>query len=183
MINLHEVPELKRIDVDGVTYIRPLQTSDAEAVLAILGADSSIREHVTAAARMNDEAGVEKEVASYQSMPDLVRYVIIHNREIVGLISLWADGGYFDTAPIENGYGFGYFLAPNARGKGIISKTIEKLMDVVSSKLHVDVYMAYCEDGNESSVRLLTRLGFHPTSETFAEPKHGWTERRYIKSS
>lgn len=181
MINLHQIPELRRIDVDETTYIRPLQNNDAEAVLAILEADPSVRERVTAAARMKDIAGVRKEVIFYTSSPDLLRYVIMYKDKVVGLVSLWSDGGYFDTEPIVDGYGFGYFLSPSERGKGIVSKTIQKLMEVVRKTLRVKVFMAFCEDGNEASIAILRRLGFEPTSETFIEPQHGWIERRYTK--
>ena len=88
MINLHEIPELKRIDVDAVTYIRPLQSSDAEAVLAILKADSMIRDRVTVAAKMINLETVEQEVCSYKASPDLIRYVIVYENTIVGMISV-----------------------------------------------------------------------------------------------
>jgi RimJ/RimL family protein N-acetyltransferase len=182
MVNLHEVPELERIDVDEVTYVRPLQIEDAEAMLGILSADLEIRERVTAAARMKDEKSVQDEVAFYQSSPDLIRYVIVYQDTVVGLISLWEDGGYFNTEPIKDGYGFGYFLHPEMRGKGIVSKTIQQIMVVVQNALKVSCFMAYCEDNNPASIAVLTNLGFRSTNGAFTEPRHGWTERRYIKA-
>lgn len=180
MVNLHEVSALQRIDVNETTYIRPLQDEDAGAMLAILEADTSIREQVAAAARMRDKTGVENEVKFYQTSPDLIRYSIVHNQEVVGLVSFWSDGGYFDTEPIKDGYGFGYFLSPSVRGKGIITNTIQKLMNVACTELPVRAFIAFCEDDNNASIAVLKRLGFNPTDETFIEPQHGWTERRYI---
>lgn len=179
MINLHEIPELKRIDVDAVTYIRPLQSSDAEAVLAILKADPTIRERVAVAAKMINHQTIEQEVHSYTTSPDLIRYVIVYENTIVGMISLWSDGGYFEAEPVPNGYGFGYFLDPTRRGKGIISKTIKKLMITMQRVADVEAFLAYCEEDNGPSIAVLTSLGFIPTDKTFIEPQHNWMERRF----
>lgn len=180
MQNLHEISALQKIRVDTTTILRQLEVDDAAAMLAILDEDPSIRESVTAAARMKDEVTFQEEVAFINDSHDLLRYVIIHGGKIVGLLSFWRDGGYFATKPLPNTYGFGYFLAPSARGNGIVTKSLRKMMNVAVKSLEVTNFIAYCEDGNSSSAAVLQRNGFEATNSTYIEPKHGWVERRYI---
>lgn len=181
MQNLHDIANLQSIRVDEHIYLRPLENGDAPAMLAILDMDPSIRESVTAAARMRDESSFYDEVKFINQSPDLIRYAIVHDDILVGLLSFWKDGGYFNADPIPNGYGFGYFLAPSARGKGIVTTSLLAVMDVAERCLTVDSFMAYCEDGNNRSKQLLQNIGLQPTDDTYAEPSQGWIERRYVK--
>ena len=63
MQSLHEISALQKIRVNTSTILRQLEVDDAAAMLAILDEDPSIRESVTAAARMKDEVTFQEEVA------------------------------------------------------------------------------------------------------------------------
>jgi len=182
-INLNEVLTLQDVTVREGTVLRPMQNSDATGVLQILEADPSIRKRVTVASRMHNEEDVKREVAAYQNEGDHIRYIIHENGTCVGLVSLWRDSGFFGQEAKPHAYGFGYFLDPTARGRGLITDSIRTLMNVSQACLRIDTFMAFCEDDNTESIAVLKKLGFMPTENTFSEPAAGWTERLYEKEA
>ena len=179
--NLHSIPALQEIHVRDEVKLRPLRSSDAERLLEILAADTSIRDKVTVASRLYTLEDITTEVKSYHEDFGLIRYTLLKKDNPIGLVSLWRDDGYFGTPPQPNDYGFGYFIDPKERGKGLITSAVQSLMDVTAKNLHVNQFVAFCEDHNTQSIAVLTKLGFKPTAEEFPEPIHGWIERKYIK--
>jgi len=180
--NLHRIPALQKIDVRNTLLLRPLESSDATALLNILEKDSSIRKKVTIASRVHSPRDIETEIEMYQKDEGLIRYTLLKNNVPIGLISFWRDEGYFEKPTSPNDYGFGYFLDPNERGKGLITEAVHCLMDVSKENLHANQFVAFCEDGNHQSIAVLTRLGLKPTNKTFTEPTTGWMEQKYVKS-
>lgn len=181
-LNLHDIPLLQFVHVAPGVMLRNLKPSDADELLAILDKDPSVRERVTVASRLHSAKDVQTEVDRIAADPWLIRYVIIADDKIVGLISLWKDDGFFGQIPEKNGYGFGYFLDPTMRGKGLMTKSIRKLMETTLIALVVDTFVAYCEDDNSQSIAVLNKLGFRPTNEVYGEPTKGWQERKYLLS-
>jgi RimJ/RimL family protein N-acetyltransferase len=179
-INVHTIPSLQAVDVYEDILLRPLEQSHASRVLEILDADESIRERVTVASRMHTQEDVAKEIVLYKNDTGLIRYVLLRDSDPVGMISLWRDDGFWGEKNLDD-YGFGYFLDPHERGKGLITKAVQKLMEVVSQNLYVRQFVAFSEDTNTGSVAVLKKLGFQPTSQTLTEPTNGWIERKYIK--
>lgn len=98
------------------------------------------------------------------------------------MLSLWRDEGYFGTPPQLDDYGFGFFLDPKDRGKGLVTNAVRALIHVLIQNLKVNQFVANCEDDNTESIAVLTKLGFTPTNEARPEPIHGCIERKYIKS-
>lgn len=179
--NLHAIPALQEVQIRAGVVLRPLREEDARELLAILDSDPSIRDQVTAAARFHSEEDVKQEVASYTADASMIRYVIVSEDQCVGLISFWLDTGYFGYEPEPHVYGFGYFLSPAARGKGLVTDSIKALMNTASSNFPVAAFIAFCTDENVQSTAALKRLGFESTDRIFAEPNHGWLERMYEK--
>jgi RimJ/RimL family protein N-acetyltransferase len=180
--NLHSIPALQAIRVRDGIDLRPLSEVDGPSLLAILDSDPNIRIRVTVASRLHDAESIRKEVALYRSDQGLIRYTILARNKPIGLVSLWRDSGFFGDAIDLNAYGFGYFLDPQERGKGIITNTVTRLMEVVSSILPVSQFMAFSEDNNLASTGILTKLGFERTDQTFTEPINGWLGRKYVKA-
>ena len=171
VLNLHE----------GVK-LRPLQQSDDYALLKILDRDKSIRNRVTFASRLHSLKDFTAERELINKDTGLIRYTLLKNGIPIGLVSLWRDDGFWGVKNLDD-YGFGYFLEVNERGKGLITLSVKKLMDVVASNLQVNQFVAFCEDENLASIALLKRMGFEPTEETQTEPSKGWIERKYIKTA
>jgi len=166
---------------DGVE-LRPLQASDAAEILSALEADPEIRKRVTIASRLFTPADVEAEVKRAETTETfLLRFVIVEQGKVVGMLSFWQDLGYFGYEPAPNTFGFGYFLHPKARGRGLVTDAIVAMMDAAQAELTVDSFIAFCEDDNAASVHVLNKLGLQTTDQTFTEPTTGWTERMYRK--
>jgi RimJ/RimL family protein N-acetyltransferase len=181
LVNLHEQPDLQAVPVRAGVVLRPMQASDAPEMLAILAADPSIRDRVTVASRMHTEEDVRKEVESYKADDSVIRYVIEEEGKCVGLVSFWRDTGFFGQEPKPRTFGFGYFLDPAARGRGLMTDVVGTLMTTAQANFPVDSFIAFCEDANQESVTVLEKLGLEPTDILFSEPTHGWEERMYEK--
>jgi len=179
--NLHAIAALQEIHVRNDVKLRPLRSTDAERLLEILAADNSIRDKVTVASLFHTPEDVTTEVKRYHEDFGLIRYTLLKKNNPIGLVSLWRDEGYFGTPPQPDDYGFGYLLDPKERGKGLVTSAVQSLMDTTAKSLHVNQFVAFCDDKNTESIAVLTKLGFKPTNETFPEPLHGWIERKYVK--
>lgn len=182
-INLHEVQTLQYIRVRAGLTLRPLDKVDAPRILEILDADTSIRESVSVASKLHTLEDIEAEVESYLKDINLIRYAILENDNPIGLVSLWRDiGNTFDAPDNPDDYGFGYFIDPSKRGKGIVTDSVRHIMGIAAKNFTVNQFIAYCEDSNASSLAVLTKLGFQPTDIVLIEQNNGWSERKYICS-
>jgi RimJ/RimL family protein N-acetyltransferase len=181
-INLHDIPELKEIHVrEGVT-LRPMKAEDAPRILEILDAEPTIRDRVSVASRMHTADDVADQVETYERSPHLIRYTLLDGDRPIGLVSLWRDiDNPFDAPDSPNDYGFGYFLDPAERGKGLVTDAVQTVMDTTQKVLHVENFVAYCEDNNSDSIDVLVKLGFEPTNTTYEEQSNGWLERKYVR--
>lgn len=173
---------MHRVKVRDGVFLRPMEAHDAVRILEIIEADPTIRQRVSIASRLHTVKDVRQEVTLSESDGGVVRYVVVSGGVVVGLISLWRDSGYFGHQANPNAYGFGYFLDPTVRGRGLVSDGITCLMDELVKNIPVELFLAFCEDDNRGSVGVLTRLGFVPTDQTYSEPHTGWTERRYERT-
>ncbi len=182
--SLHDIPELKEIHVrEGVT-LRPLEVEDATRMLEILDTDPSIRDRVSVASRMHSPESVAEQVETYQNDAHTIRYALLEGDRPVGLVSFWRDiDNPFNAPDNPNDYGFGYFLDPNERGKGLVPDAVQQVMNTAQDVLHVENFIAYCEDNNPESITALTKLGFESTDLTYEEQNNGWVERKYVKST
>lgn len=180
-INLHSVEAFKQISIEDDISLVPLAQSHAEQILKILEKDKTIREKVKVASLMHNFEDVAAEIKRYKSYTGLIRYVLIKDKNPVGMISLWRDDGFWGVENLDD-YGFGYFLDPDERGQGLITRAIDRLMDVVAENLYVHQFVVFCEDHNKQSIALLKKLGFEPTDQTFPEPDKGWIERKYVRT-
>lgn len=181
LVDLRAQPSLQEVPVREGVILRPMQNADAPGILRILEADPSIRDRVTVASRMHNTEDVQREVAAYQSDDSHIRYVIHEDGNCVGLVSLWRDTGFFGQEAKPYAYGFGYFLDPAARGKRLVTDSVQALMNTVQTNFRVESFMAFCEDNNVESIAVLQKLGFAPMEKIFPEPTEGWPERLYEK--
>lgn len=179
-INLHSVDAFKQILIEDDISLVPLAQIHAEQILKILAKDKTIREKVKVAALMQNSEDVTAEIRRYKSYTGLIRYVLLKHKTPVGMISFWRDDGFWGVENLDD-YGFGYFLDPDERGQGLVTRSLEELMDVVNKNLYVRQFVVFCEDQNKDSIALLKKLGFEATEQTFPEPDKGWIERKYVR--
>lgn len=180
--NLHKVAALQNIEVREGVVLRPLVTADAAALLAILDADPSIRERVGVASRLHTAKDLETLLDEEKDDPSVVRYGICEHDTVVGLINFWRAGDYFGDKASPDDYGFGYFLAPSARGRGLVTSGLTVLMAVAVTELNAKQFIAFCETDNLASGAVLQKAGFAATDMTWNDAEHGWTERKYLRT-
>lgn len=178
MSAIRTILALQYITVREHVVLRPLDAEDATALLAILDADPSIRERVGVTAALHSSEDV-KQLLAAEEHDDIVRYVIAENTEVVGLVSFWRAGEYFGDKADPDDYGFGYFLAPSARGRGLVTDSLTALMSVATEHLSVQRFIAFCEADNAASGALLQKAGFERTPVTWKDEEHGWIEQKY----
>lgn len=178
-IDLRAIPALQQVPVREGVFLRPLAVADAERVIAILSQDVSIREHVSVAAKFRQQSDVVAEVERLKGDKETLRYVICEYDQVVGMMNLWRAGKFFGAKAKPNNYGFGYFLAPEARGRGLVTSSLVVLMDYAEKALGATSFVAFCEAENAASGAVLKKAGFTPTDTTWTEPTHGWVEQKY----
>ncbi len=177
--NLQKVSALKKVNVREGVVLRPLEKTDATALLGILDDDPAIRERVGVAARLKSLQDVGKLIDREKNDPDIIRYVICEYDKVVGMVNFWRAGDYFGDKADPNDYGFGYFLAKSARGKGVVTSCLERLMDIATNSLDVHAFAVFCETDNTASSAVLEKVGFKPTGDAWTEKDHGWQEQKY----
>lgn len=180
--DLHDVPALKRVPVRDGVMLRPLAARDAKSILQILEDDPEIRKRVWVAAAMHTAQDVEEQVEKGKNDATLLRYVIEEDGKVAGMVTFWRAGDYFGDKAEENDYGFGYFLAPSARGRGLVTDSLTALMSIALETLEVHSFIAFCEADNAASGSLLKKAGLKPTKQTWTEPDNGWVEQKYQRN-
>lgn len=184
-IALRSIDALHHIDVRSGISLRLLQQQDAPRIVEILKSDPSIRDRVTVAARIKTEEDARNEITKLESSENFVRYTIMDSEKMVGLLSLWRNELWRDEdmtgEVIPNVFGFGFFLDPEARGKGLVSSSIKSLMNIVQKNIQVDSFISWCEDDNPESIAVLRSVGLERTDVTHEEAENGWPERLYRK--
>lgn len=179
--SLH-LPAFETIHVRDGVMLRPLDSADAVELLALLDADPSIRERVGVASGLYDVDDVAALVAKEKEDDELVRYVIVENKHVVGMVNFWRAGDFFGDKAEPDDYGFGYFLAPSARGRGLVTDSLSAIMTVASAQLHVTRFIAFCEADNAASGAVLKKAGFEKTAMQWKDDEHGWVEQKYARS-
>jgi RimJ/RimL family protein N-acetyltransferase len=164
--------------------LRPLEKTDAAPILDILDKDPGIRDRVSVASKMHTTEDVAEQVDAYRGDAHLIRYAIVEDESVIGLVSLWRDiDNPFDAPDNPDDYGFGYFLSPSKRGSGIVTDSVQRLMDTASEHLEIRQFIAYCEKDNKDSIALLGKLGFNLTNVELTEQNTGWVEVKYEKEA
>ena len=184
-IDLHSISALQEIPVREGISLRPLAQSDAPSILEILDADPEIRDRVYVASLLHTPEDVTQEVERIAADPNLLRFSIENEGHCVGLISFWRDidNPVFDDVDNPNDYGFGYFLDPSERGKGLVTDAVQAVIGRARDNLHIRQFIAYCEDNNPESISVLINMGFQPQSNIPAIANNGWLAQKYILSS
>ena len=178
--DLHSAPALQEVAVRESVRLTPLSEDHAEPLLETLSADPSIRDRVAVASKIHTKEDVQKEIERYHNDPALIRYSLFVEQQYAGLVSLWNDDGMFGMPPDPTAFGFGYFLNPDYRGKGLVTDSIKALMEATQKNFKVTQFIAFCEDDNRDSIKLLKKMGFDPEGEVLPDEKSGWIARKYI---
>jgi ribosomal-protein-serine acetyltransferase len=96
---------------------------------------------------------------------------IVFKKEIAGGI------GFHEINRQDKSAEIGYWLAKNATGKGLVTKSVSKLMDYGFDELKLNRIVIKCVPENEKSRAIPERLGF--TIEGI-EREAGWLHTRFV---
>ncbi len=137
--------------------LRPLRTSDWEAVLALRGNHESMR--FIPRPMITDKASALTMIEMIQQKIDDgtgINWVITEKEddEMLGII------GHYRMKPEHFRSEIGYMLLPKAQGKGFAAEAIVAILAYGFEQLHLHSVEAVIDPNNEASIRLIEKLGF-----------------------
>ncbi len=148
---------MNRIDVDQKIYIEPVKLSDAEIVFGTIHRDRNyLRTWLPFVDQTRSKEDTTRYINSLLSEPEIGK-----NR----IYSIWADGefaglaGFKDIDPVNHKAEIGYWLAENMQGKGIMTRTVKKLIDFGFRNLKLNRIQIKVAGGNLKSIAIPVRLG------------------------
>jgi RimJ/RimL family protein N-acetyltransferase len=162
---------------DGVITLRPPEPGDADAIFQACqdpeiqrwtGVPSPyLREHAT--------GYLERAAAEREAGKALAFLAVDDSGMLVGNFSVME----LDRSP---GYGeIGYWVAKEARGKGVASRAVLLLRDYAAAELGLELIELIIHEGNELSQRVAERTGFLDIGEKRLAPRQeGATERDHM---
>jgi len=146
------------LDIDKDICLRSVEVSDA---LDVFGAIDSQRDYLGRwlpfVEFTKEVSDTEKYIESIVNAPleKLVFVFVIHlSSEFVGLI------GLKDTDCANKKTEIGYWLKEEFQGKGIITKSVNKLCEFAFRELEINRIQIKCAVGNIPSKNIPKRLGF-----------------------
>ena len=86
-------------------------------------------------------------------------FAIVRDGALIGVVSLRPSAG-----------GIGYWLAPEARGEGVMPRAVAAVMDWGRSEHGVTSFYLLAHPDNVASQRVAEKLGFAPAGEIQHEP-------------
>ena len=133
----------------GRLILRPPVAGDAQAIADILN-NWDVTQWLTVVPFPYTLADAEEFLARLFKTEDRNYWLIEAEGEVVGVISLRPD--------------LGFFLAPEAHGKGYMTEAARAVLDRHFAKSGEDALSGY-HIGNAASARVQEKLGFHKTHE------------------
>lgn len=164
------------VPVDQHVSIRLFVPEDAQRIYDMVTDDPDILTHIG----WLDECKTVEDIAeriSLVNQADSYRYGIIEDGKVVGYVGLWPS--HKSPEPYE--FDIGYFLDPKARGRGLVTKSVNALIDAAGKNISVDSFALFIREANLESQAVAKRLGFAATDFMFKDPQ-GLQQRRYVRA-
>jgi RimJ/RimL family protein N-acetyltransferase len=168
-------PASSSISIDGVLMLRRITTDDAEDLFKIIQEDPGIGQNVTWAGLVHGLAdaqrGIEQLLKERKSP-----YVLQEDGVTIGFAGTWKYENKDDEI------GFSYFLDKNRRGHGYITRTVQKLMEVIKDEdPSIGTFTVNITDSNKPSQAIAAKLGFKPTDKLMKDRVLVEPTRRYVR--
>lgn len=124
-------------------HLRPVQVSDAEALVRIKSLPMSVEEAKIAAAKMVEEL----------RHPFCFHWVITRNDEVIGRVKAW------DVNPYNGYLQLGYDVGPEYRNHGYMTEAVKAVIRYML--IDADANRVYCSvrAGNTASRRVCEKVG------------------------
>ncbi len=105
-------------------------------------------------------------------------YAITQNEDLIGLIALRQREG----SDLGSEISLGYSLDPKFRRRGLVSSSLNALIEEATLNLRPDYFTLYISESNTRSQSVAKRNNFLKT-EGFFETDSGAIERRYVRKN
>jgi len=96
---------------------------------------------------------------------------IVHRGKVIGGI------GYHNINRSDKSTEIGYWLAKNSTGKGLVTKSVSRLLDYGFDEMELNRIVIKCVPENAKSRAIPERLGF---TQEGIEREAGWLHTRYV---
>ena len=119
-----------------------------------------------------------KEFFTSNENNSLYEYALIKDESLIGLIGLKQEIG----SALGTEISLGYSLDPKFRRRGLVSSSLDALIEEATLSLRPDYFTLYISDSNERSQSVAKRNNFLKT-EGFFETASGVRERLYVRKN
>lgn len=148
---------MNRIDVDQEIFIEAIKLSDTDIIFGTIHRDRKyLRTWLPFVDQTRTREDTSRYISSLLSEPEIGKnriYTIWANHEFAGL------AGFKDIDPVNHKAEIGYWLAKNMQGKGIMTRTVRKLIDYGFRNLELNRIQIKVAQENLKSIAIPVRLG------------------------
>jgi RimJ/RimL family protein N-acetyltransferase len=153
-----------------VIELRPVEDADLDALFDQMRDPESVRMAAFTAADPDDRSAFDAHMARVRTAPDITHRAITCDGHLVGSIAAFVVEGETDVT---------YWIDRAAWGRGIASRALELLLDIVPARpLH-----ARAASDNTGSLRVLEKASFKiiGTENSFAPGRNGAIEETILR--
>jgi RimJ/RimL family protein N-acetyltransferase len=135
--------------------LRLLGPEHAAQFLRILQGDSPVATKFPWTSNLTTVEKVQEKIERSLERQHKSRYGIFVGSKLVGYFASWLNK--------PGSYGFAYFVAQDARGKGYAAAALQILSDSIIESSPAAVCVLMIDETNAASQRVAAKAGFHPT--------------------
>lgn len=146
------------LEVDSEIVLKEIELSDAEAIFKLIDSDrKNLRIWLSFIDSTKEIEDTKDFIRSTLFLPEDIRdfvAVIIYNGQKIGLI------GFKLTDFVNKKTEIGYWISKEFENKGIVTKSVVKMIDYAFNNLELNRIQIKCGIGNEKSSKIPKKLNF-----------------------
>lgn len=146
------------LKVDSEIVLKEIELSDAEDIFKLIDSDrENLRTWLSFIDSTKEIADTKDFIHSVLFLPKEIRdlvTVIIYNEQKIGLI------GFKLTDFVNKKTEIGYWISKEFENKGIVTKSVVKMIDYAFNNLELNRIQIKCGIGNEKSSKIPKKLNF-----------------------
>lgn len=146
------------LEVDSEIVLKEIELSDAEAIFKLIDSDrKNLRIWLSFIDSTKEIEDTTDFIRSTLFLPEDIRdfvAVIIYNGQKIGLI------GFKLTDFVNKKTEIGYWISKEFENKGIVTKSVVKMIDYAFNNLELNRIQIKCGIGNEKSSKIPKKLNF-----------------------
>jgi len=147
-----------QLKVDSEIVLKEIELSDAEEIFKLIDSDrENLRTWLSFVDSTKEIADTKDFIHSIRFLPEDIRdlvTVIIYKNQKIGLIGFKLTD--FENKKTE----IGYWITKEFENKGIVTKSVVKMIDYAFNTLNLNRIQIKCGIGNEKSSKIPKKLNF-----------------------